>query len=122
MLWTAPPRHESAIDVGAVRTSHDSEEPRHAHDYDRRSRYREGTDRTRPASDLTPSRVSARHLQLRWWRASGIPRRFDWDGISRPGSGSYRSRTQAGVKTSSAASASKAIAIYAACSPQVRSP
>jgi hypothetical protein len=23
MLWTAPPRHESAIEVGAVRTSHD---------------------------------------------------------------------------------------------------
>jgi hypothetical protein len=41
MLWTAPPRHESAIEVGAVRTSHDSEEPGHAHDYDRRSRYLE---------------------------------------------------------------------------------
>src|SRR5215470_14840509 len=25
MLWTAPPRHESAIEVGAVGTSHDSE-------------------------------------------------------------------------------------------------
>jgi multimeric flavodoxin WrbA len=32
MLWTAPPRHESAIEVGAVRTSHDSEEPEHAND------------------------------------------------------------------------------------------
>src|SRR5262249_50977324 len=41
MLWTAPPRHESAIQVGAVRTSHDSEEPGHANDYDRWSRYRE---------------------------------------------------------------------------------
>src|SRR5215813_4548257 len=41
MLWTAPSRHESAIEVGAVRTSHDSEEPGHAKDYDRRSRYRE---------------------------------------------------------------------------------
>src|SRR5262245_25327630 len=30
MLWTAPPRHESAIEVGAVRTSHDSEGPGHA--------------------------------------------------------------------------------------------
>jgi len=30
MLWTAPPLHESAIEVGAVRTSHDSEEPGHA--------------------------------------------------------------------------------------------
>src|SRR5215510_1525729 len=27
MLWTAPPRHESAIDVGAVKTPYDSEEP-----------------------------------------------------------------------------------------------
>jgi hypothetical protein len=42
MLWTAPPHHESAIEVPAVRTSHDSEETEHAHDYDRRSRYREG--------------------------------------------------------------------------------
>src|SRR5215472_1706025 len=41
MLWTAPSRHESAIELGAVRTSHDSEEPGHAKDYDRRSRYRE---------------------------------------------------------------------------------
>src|SRR5215831_911425 len=41
MLWTAPPRHESAIEVGAVSTSHDSEEPEHANNYDRRSRYRE---------------------------------------------------------------------------------
>src|SRR5258708_33976892 len=41
MLWTAPPRHESAIEVGAVRTSHDSEEPGHANDYNRWSRYRE---------------------------------------------------------------------------------
>src|SRR5262249_28282767 len=41
MLWTAPPRHESAIEVGAVRTSDDSEEPGHANDYDRWSRYRE---------------------------------------------------------------------------------
>jgi hypothetical protein len=41
MLWTAPPRHESAIEVGAVRTSHDSKEPGNANDYDRRSRYRE---------------------------------------------------------------------------------
>src|SRR5215467_9283364 len=41
MMWTAPPRHESAIEVGAVRTSHDSEEPGHANDYDRWSRYRQ---------------------------------------------------------------------------------
>jgi hypothetical protein len=35
MLWTPPPPHESAIEVGAVRTSNDSEEPGHANDYDR---------------------------------------------------------------------------------------
>jgi len=34
-------RRESAIEVGTVRTSHDSEEPGHAKDYDGRSRYRE---------------------------------------------------------------------------------
>src|SRR5262245_13424457 len=28
MLWTSPPRHEGAIEVGAVRTSQDSEEQR----------------------------------------------------------------------------------------------
>jgi transposase len=52
----------------------------------------------------------------------GIPRRFDRDGISPPGSGLCRSRTQAGAKTSSAASANKETAICAACSPPVRSP
>src|SRR5262249_28377396 len=41
MLWTAPPRHASAIDVGAVMTPYDSEEPGHANDYDRWPRYRE---------------------------------------------------------------------------------
>src|SRR6266404_2091069 len=41
MLWTAPPRHESAIEVGAVRTSHDSKEPGHANNYDGWPRYRE---------------------------------------------------------------------------------
>jgi transposase len=51
-----------------------------------------------------------------------IPRRFDRDGISRPGLGSSRSRTRAAAKTSSATSASKATAIYAACSPRVLSP
>jgi len=39
MLWMAPLRHESAIEVCAVRTSHDSEEPGHAKDYDGWSRY-----------------------------------------------------------------------------------
>src|SRR5215468_922598 len=41
MLWTAPPRHESAIEVGAVRAPNDSEEPSHADDHDDWSRYRE---------------------------------------------------------------------------------
>jgi len=35
MLWTAPARQESAIDVGAVRTPYDLEEPGHANDCDR---------------------------------------------------------------------------------------
>src|SRR5215471_20630306 len=41
MLWTAPPRHESAIEVGAVKAPHDSEEPEHANNYDGWPRYRE---------------------------------------------------------------------------------
>src|SRR5262249_55929244 len=41
---------------------------------------------------------------------------FDRDGISRPGLASCRSRTRAGVRTSLAVSASKAIAICAASS------
>ena len=43
-------------------------------------------------------------------------------GTSQPGSGSCRSSTRAGARTSSAASASKAIAICAACSPPEHSP
>src|SRR5262252_3777476 len=81
-----------------------------------------GTDRMRPVSDLTPSRVSARHLRLLWSRALVIPRHFDRDGISRPGSGSCQSRTRAVAKTSLAASANKAIVICAAYSPPVLSP
>ena len=42
--------------------------------------------------------------------------------ISRPGSGSCRSSTRAGARTGSAVSASKAIAICAACSWPARSP
>jgi transposase len=52
----------------------------------------------------------------------GDPRRFDRGGISPLGLGSYHSRTQAAGKTSSAASANKAIDIYAAYSPPVLSP
>ena len=47
-----------------------------------------------------------------WSQASLIPRLSDRDGTSQPGSGSCRSSTRAGARTNSAASASKAIAIY----------
>ena len=50
------------------------------------------------------------------------PRPSDRGGTSQPGSGSCRSSTQAGARTSSAALASKAIAICAACSPPAHSP
>jgi len=50
------------------------------------------------------------------------PRPFDRGETSRPGSGSCRSRTPAGARTGLAASASKAIAICAACSRLARSP
>ena len=43
-------------------------------------------------------------------------------GTSRPGSGSFRSNTRAAARTSSAVSASKAIAICAACSPPAHLP
>jgi hypothetical protein len=65
---------------------------------------------------------SALRWRLLWSRALVILRRFDRVGISRPGSGSYRSRTQAAAKTSSATSANKAIDIYAVYSPPVLSP
>jgi hypothetical protein len=50
-----------------------------------------------------------------------IPRLSDRDGTSRPGWGSCRSRTRAAARTSLAVSASKAIAICAACSRLARS-
>src|SRR5258708_7218145 len=81
-----------------------------------------GTDQTRQARGSTRSRASVRRWRLLWSQALPIPRRFDRDGISRPGSGWCRSRTRVGAKTSSAASANKAIVICAACSQPVRSP
>jgi transposase len=57
-----------------------------------------------------------------WSQASPIRRLSDQDGTSQPGLGLCRSSTQAGVGTGSAVSASKAIAICAACSPPAHSP
>ena len=51
-----------------------------------------------------------------WSQASPIQSHSDRDGTSQPGSGSCRSSTRAGARTSSAVSPSKAIAICAACS------
>jgi transposase len=81
-----------------------------------------GTDQMRRASGLMRSLASVRRWRLLWSRVLLIPRRFDRDGISRRGSGWCRSRTRVGAKTSSAASANKAIVICAACSQPVRSP
>jgi len=50
------------------------------------------------------------------------PKVFRSDETFRPGSGSCRSRTRVGAKTGLAASASKAIVIYAACSRPARLP
>src|SRR5262249_57483793 len=55
-----------------------------------------------------------------WSPALLIRRLFDLGGISRLGSGSCRSNTRAEVRRSSAASANRAIAIYAACSRRAR--
>ena len=57
-----------------------------------------------------------------WSPASLIRRLSDQGAISRPGSGSCRSNTRAGARTSSAVSANRAIAICAACSRQARWP
>ena len=62
------------------------------------------------------SSASVRRWQRRWSPALLIPRLSDRDGISQPGLGSCRSRTRAGVRTGLVVSASKAIAICAACS------
>ena len=57
-----------------------------------------------------------------WSRALLIQRHSDRGVTSRPGLGWYRSRTRVGVKKSLAASASRAIAICAACSRPARLP
>ena len=78
-------------------------------------------------SNETSRRLDAIPALVRYWPrlwspASPIQRHSDRDGTSQPGSGSCRSGTRAGARTSSAASASKAIAICAACSPPAPSP
>ena len=75
-----------------------------------------GTDQMRRASGLTRSPASVRRWRQLWLQASPIRRRSDRDGTSRPGSDLCRSRTRAVARTSLAVSASKAIAICAACS------
>jgi transposase len=57
-----------------------------------------------------------------WSPASVIRRLSDLGGIFRPGSGSCRSNTRAGARTSSAVSANRATAICAACSRRARWP
>src|SRR5215467_7885819 len=57
-----------------------------------------------------------------WSPASLIRRLSDLDGIFPPGLGWCRSNIRAGARTSSAASANRAIAICAACSRQARWP
>src|SRR6202521_5735183 len=74
------------------------------------------------ASGLMRSPGSVRRWRLLWSQALLIPRRFDRDVTSQPGSGWCRSRIRAGAKTSLAASANKAIAICAACSRPARLP
>ena len=70
----------------------------------------------------TPGWMRYLALARRWSPASPIRRHSGQDGTSPPGSGSCRSSTRAGASTSSVVSASRAIAICAACSPPVRSP
>ena len=57
-----------------------------------------------------------------WSPASLIRRLSDLDGIFPPGLGWCRSNIRAGARTSSAASANRAIGICAACSRQARCP
>jgi transposase len=81
-----------------------------------------GTDPTRYVSGSMSSPASDRRWPRLWSPASPTRRRSGRAGTSQPGSGWCRSSTQAGARTSSAVSASKAIAICAACSPPARSP
>ena len=76
----------------------------------------------RPASNSMRSPASARYWPPLLSQVSPIRKPSAQAATSRPGSGWCRSSTQAGVKTGSAVSASKATAICAACSWLARSP
>ena len=89
-------------------------------EFDRRIMAWHRSNETSRRLDAIPALV--RHWPRLWWQASPMPRPSDRGGTSQPGSGSCRSSTRAGARTSSAVSASKAIAICAACSPPAHSP
>jgi transposase len=76
----------------------------------------------RRAGGLMPFLALVRRWPPLWSQASPIHRPSARDGTSQPGSGWFRSSTRAGARTSSAVSASKVIAICAACSPRGHSP
>jgi len=81
-----------------------------------------GTDPTRRASGSMRFLVSVRRWPRLWSPALLIRGRSDQEETSRPGSGSCRSNTRAAARTSSAVSASKAIATCVVCSPPARWP
>ena len=81
-----------------------------------------GTAPMRRAGGLTPYLALVRRWPRLWSPASPMRRPSGRDGTSQPGSGWCRSSTRAGARTSSVASASKAIAICAACSPPAHLP
>ena len=81
-----------------------------------------GTDPTRRANGSMRFLVSVRRWPRLWSPALLIRGRSDQEETSRPGSGSCRSNTRAAARTSSAVSASKAIATCVVCSPPARWP
>jgi hypothetical protein len=124
-------RHVSAMDIGAVRGSHDPEEPNM-----KRSRQSVSISRSRcfrftaswpwhRSSEASPRGSTTclalvRHWRPRWLPTSPIQRCSDQEETSRPGLGWCRSRARAEARTGSAVSASGAIAICAACSRPAR--
>ena len=88
-------------------------------EFDRRIMAWHRSNETSRRLDAIPALV--RHWPRLWWQASPIRKAFRSGRTSQPGSGSCRSSTRAGARTSSAVSASKAIAICAACSPPAHS-
>ena len=91
----------------------DAEEPR---SWSLTARSWPGTDPMRRANGSMRYPASARRWPPLWSPVLQIRRLSDRDGTSRPGSDWYRSSTRAAARTGSAVSASKAIAICAACS------